>query len=48
MKKPGRLAMPQRWFAFGGLTLLGLVFFTGAYPKDDAKSKTEAAVKAKN
>ena len=40
--------MPQRWFVFGGLTLLGLVFFAGAFPKDDAKGKIEATLKAKN
>jgi hypothetical protein len=40
--------MPQRWFVFGGLPLLGLVFFSGALPKDDQKGKIDATLKAKN
>jgi hypothetical protein len=48
METPGRLVMPRRWFVFRGLTLLGLVFFTGAFPKDDQKGKIEATLKAKN
>jgi hypothetical protein len=42
------MVMPQRWFVFGGLTLLDMVFFRGAFPKDDAKGKIEATLKAKN
>ena len=40
--------MSQRWFVFRGLPLLGLLFFAGAFPKDDQKGKIEATLKAKN
>jgi hypothetical protein len=40
--------MSRRWFAFGGLKLLGLVMGTGTFADDGAKGKTEATILAKD
>jgi hypothetical protein len=40
--------MSRPLFARGGLALLGLALSAGAFAEDDAKSKSEAVIKAKN
>ncbi len=40
--------MSRRWFASGGLALLGLAMGTGIFAEDAPKARTEATIKAKN
>src|SRR5262245_48056103 len=40
--------MSLRWFAFGGLTLLGFVMGTGTFADDEARGKTAATIEARN